>query len=1155
MKINTKRIFSMIVAICMTATMVSGTVVAKARTAKVDSDVITATATFGKPVVLENFDTVNLGTNKDVPDGKLVDDVYAWTIDTSNPTIDFYFDSTVFGYKNCGAEYDITIEYKDVATSGFKLSYNSIFFGKRKTDFIVTKGSNEWKKMTFLGINDLDVEKGLDDTGADFRIDTNASGASSEQITTLPIRKVTVTCRKNANPVLVGATTNEIGHSFEWYRDEKPVKATFINYSGKDVSVDAEYSMVDFDGVIRFSKNETIHLKKGETLEKVVDVGELKYCSSYRFKVRLICKETNQDTLFDCVPVIILKTDPDGILNEHFGWATHISDAPKLENIYLGIEQAIKSNASFLRNGLKWGYYEQSKGVYKLLEGERVLFDGIRKINKEKNLSLEFLPLLYGGNRLYTGSTDIRNVPNNAYVRQGFTNYARSIAEEIGDIVSKYEIWNEPNLHYFNQQDLKGQDMLDLFLAMKRGVNEADPTALVGGIGATGINAEASTVDTNGGEYIRSMMDADFWKYTDALAYHSYSHANNVQTAEQEGVHNFILEMKDIFNKNGKENTQYWITENGFSSYDKVVKTNENQGSLVTRAILNARKNGTADIYTCYSLEQKNLDMSLRESCYGNSSGGYREEMVEYGTYFVPWPSFIKITGYNYVMAKTTMQENLDVPAKDIYMTKQWSDKFKKNILTVHSAEGPKQITLDLGVDKVTYYDCYGNSKELYGKDGKFDITTDTGLQYFVADLDKVTLLDVKPALDQKTHKIEVAKDDNFSVEFTANTDEKFIAKVADREDIKIVSIPDGPDESGNYTFVFKNLADIDKETDVEIEFYDTSGQLVFNTRFTVNSISKVELEIGAMRDDDTGQWNLVMNVKNTMTSNVLRGHIEFAMPSFAKTLGKIEVGSTPAQCERVVKKVVEIANPDKFLFQYKFVDRDGNITEYEETISFVSATYAVNTPTIDGVLSDGEWNYENAIVIDTSGAVRKIVDWGGKQDVSSKSALMWDEENLYLYAEVTDNIHHQPETDPASTWKGDSIQFGMVYNEGGFVAFGNANVTAHELALALIGEEASAYRHTSQNNMYPAGVFENIDLKIKRDEGKKTTVYEAKIPWTSLLGEGNQPKANEEVKYSYLVNDNDGSGRRGYLEYAGGIGAGKNTTLYTTVKLVPPTK
>ena len=44
--------------------------------------------------------------------------------------------------------------------------------------------------------------------------------------------------------------------------------------------------------------------------------------------------------------------------------------------------------------------------------------------------------------------------------------------------------------------------------------------------------------------------------------------------------------------------------------------------------------------------------------------------------------------------------------------------------------------------------------------------------------------------------------------------------------------------------------------------------------------------------------------------------------------------------------------------------------------------------------------------------------------------------------------------------------------------------------------------------------------------------------------------KGGENFGFSLIVNDNDGSGRKGYLEYTSGIGNGKNTALFGRIYL-----
>jgi len=58
-------------------------------------------------------------------------------------------------------------------------------------------------------------------------------------------------------------------------------------------------------------------------------------------------------------------------------------------------------------------------------------------------------------------------------------------------------------------------------------------------------------------------------------------------------------------------------------------------------------------------------------------------------------------------------------------------------------------------------------------------------------------------------------------------------------------------------------------------------------------------------------------------------------------------------------------------------------------------------------------------------------------------------------------------------------------------------------------------------------------------------------MPWDSLLPDGVQPKANSRLGFSFLVNDNDGQGRRGAILFAGGIFFNKDSSLFTYINLI----
>ena len=62
------------------------------------------------------------------------------------------------------------------------------------------------------------------------------------------------------------------------------------------------------------------------------------------------------------------------------------------------------------------------------------------------------------------------------------------------------------------------------------------------------------------------------------------------------------------------------------------------------------------------------------------------------------------------------------------------------------------------------------------------------------------------------------------------------------------------------------------------------------------------------------------------------------------------------------------------------------------------------------------------------------------------------------------------------------------------------------------------------------------------------TTIYEVGIPWEKIRfakpGDG-------AFRFSILVNNNNGNGRLGWLEWGGGIGADKKPELYQVIDFV----
>lgn len=77
-------------------------------------------------------------------------------------------------------------------------------------------------------------------------------------------------------------------------------------------------------------------------------------------------------------------------------------------------------------------------------------------------------------------------------------------------------------------------------------------------------------------------------------------------------------------------------------------------------------------------------------------------------------------------------------------------------------------------------------------------------------------------------------------------------------------------------------------------------------------------------------------------------------------------------------------------------------------------------------------------------------------------------------------------------------------------------------------------------------GDVTGLNLSVDAKDGE--TVYELSIKWKDLFGYDFSPKANDSLGFGFIVNDNDGDGRRGWIEYAEGIGSSKDTNKLSTL-------
>ena len=162
--------------------------------------------------------------------------------------------------------------------------------------------------------------------------------------------------------------------------------------------------------------------------------------------------------------------------------------------------------------------------------------------------------------------------------------------------------------------------------------------------------------------------------------------------------------------------------------------------------------------------------------------------------------------------------------------------------------------------------------------------------------------------------------------------------------------------------------------------------------------------------------------------------------------------------------------------------------------------------------------------------------------EISGFFSAALDRENFELYVEVKDAVHHPlPGKQP---WKGDSIQFafdgggkGLAGDRIEFVLTldreGRAGVVKN-FAAPLGGDLPERYTPANEPMRTAAVAGE-------RRNGR--TVYCLRLPVSELYPLTVPP--NGTLRFSLLANNNDGSGRAYYREWASGIGGEKSPAEY----------
>lgn len=301
----------------------------------------------------------------------------------------------------------------------------------------------------------------------------------------------------------------------------------------------------------------------------------------------------------------------------------------------------------------------------------------------------------------------------------------------------------------------------------------------------------------------------------------------------------------------------------------------------------------------------------------------------------------------------------------------------------------------------------------------------------------------------------------------------------------------------------------------------------------------------------DVDSWNGRIKVSNFFADKALNGKIVFTSPESFAELEPIDISIAGKTAEIYEFECPEFDNKAVGLnFEYDIVTDNGTKHSFSSRFKGLAyAGYAGGEVTIDGIIDEPAWQNGVVMTCDDASRIVMIEDWKGERDLSADFSILWDEDYFYMYAKVTDEIF-SPDDLVSALWNGDSVQFGIYHDTEGNLVKGTAGDKYEEIGIAYIDSKPCAYRYISQNDTTQVGeIVEGLDLACVR-EGDVMT-YELRFKWSDLLGYEYTPEIGGVLGFSALINDNDGSGRRGWMEYGSGIGMSKDVNQFVMMPLL----
>lgn len=1078
-----------------------------------------------------------------------------WVLDVKNKEDNayIYFDVDDKVAKDVldGSSYRVEVDYFDESISSLVMrydtyervtdaqegySYGTLYYKKKfipkEIEFFEFKDTQTWKTYSWFLENPTFAGTMTD--GADFRIGAKGYNMGYSRGDTPPVVGAVRLIKTNTRSLVdISVSSDNFGNNF-FDGDEVKFKVSMDNTwyqyqsrSAGDWTADVTYSVYDGDGNLYARKSDVANIETMRTTTKEVSFDVDKY-DLYSFIVEIKNEErgfySKERTVF------AYCKDASENLNPRHGIG---ASAAICDNSYgkEGTENLVRfiKNAGFGHVRMHFsGFYEMHqyyKDGYKPADVTwyKESFRDYMRMLKDEGIEIltyngQILPFDPWGNRGPVTDTG----------RWAYTKQFDGLIDMIGETSDTMEIWNEMNGNTLTLAE--GETKADVYAKLCKylypRIKEKHPDYTLVGMVPSNVK-----IGREGEVFFDQAFCAGAADYMDLISVHFY------QIDGGHFTHDFFSEAQntiDIAQSHGY-NGPIWVTETGTSSNYNGVDSEEAQAWRDVQGYILLQQNEYFDRVYSFSAQDSHYDRDRteRESNFGMIEGMANvNEPVDDGE--VDWsakPKYLGFCNLNSLMYDAKYVETImfnDVTG-GFHFTRKDSGK---DILALFSENPQQDVSVDLGTNKVTAYDFYGNAKEITSVDGKYTFNIDEAVMYVEGNFARCVKTETSLAR-VATAMLETDCGEEHTVRLENNTGKTLTAEISlfDNSLItceKTVTVPNG---GADVKIRVGNTA-LRKDEPVHITMSDGENTY-FDGDLVMYMVPKVSITANAAIYDNN--WAIRVTVNNISEKDT-SGYIEIVNPTELTDSSRTMVNVSAHESKDYDIILDEKYTQSDFYAMLRYVPdvEDSNPTYVDKTFNFEYASKAITPPVIDGDLS--EWT-KGWINMDNTQNYKSYIGYftpyTGIKDLSAKSAIMWDEENFYYAAEVTDDVYCCEGETLANAWKLDGIQLGLVlYKEDMKV-----RSDFEELMLVLHEGEPKVHRFLSKFNKEDITTVDNFELAITQSEDETKTYYEFKCPWKDLIPNFRGIKAGDDMLISICINDNDGEGgRSGAMLYGGGI-------------------